>query len=189
MKTAKSLGKRECDTMSHSNTGIVPSGDAAAKEMAREACLEALQAVEQAAQRCLYAGQLLIEWKNGYERGQFMAMVAEFIPEISQRTAQRWMEAARNVAKALPALDINVTISQVLGSPAEELPEEAQKWKQLWFNFTDGKTIKDCISLCVVEGALPKNFSLPKNGSVCPKSFEIVFSHEFMPLRTYVMHC
>lgn len=120
----------------------------------KQLCLDALHACENAAQKCLAAGQALNEAKE-YSNGDFMETVAKLVPEVSHKTATTWMRAAANIARALPpmpdCLDIE-SISELLSTPDSELPAEALGWKQGWFDFTADKTIKECLNGVLVEG-------------------------------------
>lgn len=87
-----------------------------------------------------------------------MPWVAKHIPEIHHDTANAWMRAATNVAKALKfgdSIEIEATViplSKLLSAPIEELPEGAHEFRQAWFDFTADKTIKDCINGVMVDG-------------------------------------
>lgn len=119
----------------------------------RPICLEALEACENASQKCLAAGQALNEAKE-ICNGDFMDLVAKELPEVTHRTATTWMRAAANIAKALPPVpdSIDIEASAILTLPDAELSDEAREWKQQWFDFTADKTIKECLNGVFVEG-------------------------------------
>ena len=101
--------------------------------------LEAVDAVDNARQKCMAAGHALNEAraKLAYPHGHrgnftganddgFMEWLSKAVPEISERTARYWMEAASNILKALPA--------------------SVRAWRQTWLDFTADKTIKQCVA-------------------------------------------
>lgn len=120
----------------------------------RAVCIAALEAVENAVQKCLAAGQMLNEFKAALPHGGFLDWRAKNLPEISEDTAQRWMRGAANVANALPPVDsaIEIEASVILSTPDAELSPVALEWKQAWFDFTADKTIKECLSGVFVGG-------------------------------------
>lgn len=120
----------------------------------RTAVLAALNSVENAKQLCMMAGQMLLDAKGQMEHGEFDDYIAKTIPEVSPQTCRTWMRAAANIAKALPPLtvDVEVTVSQVLSLPDDELTEDQRKYKQAWFDFTADKTIKECLNSVTVYG-------------------------------------
>lgn len=79
------------------------------------------------------------------------------MPELSQRTAYRWMEAAERVQKALagslPQLD--APLSTVIDIDAEPSTPEAKKAQQLWLDFTQDKTLADILRDVTLEGDKP----------------------------------
>jgi len=128
---------------------------------AREVCLAALKHVDASRQQCVQAGQVLRELKANKtvcEHGDFLELVDQYIPEISIRTAQTWMRAAESVTKALNLpdvieIDAVVTpLSEIIGADRTKLSKQGAALAQQWFNFTEGKTIKDCIAGVVVDG-------------------------------------
>lgn len=133
----------------------------------KQLCLDALKACDNAAQKCLAAGQALNEAKAVYGHGDFMETVAKLVPEISHKTATTWMRAAENITHALPPLDgtINIeSISELLSTPDSELNAAAREWKQGWFDFTADKTIKECLNGVLVEGDADHRIDRAING-------------------------
>lgn len=145
----------------------------------RRIVLEALEAVHKTVHKCLAAGQAMNEAKarlvqprgrNGHylstDEDGFLDWLRRTVPEIAPRTAQRWMAAAANVVRALPKPDgerlkfneqpyfdiEGIPISDVLSRPAEELAAVAREWRQTWFDFTTGKTIKACMAGLFLDG-------------------------------------
>ena len=137
----------------------------------RTIVLEAKVAIHHGAQKAIAAGQamnearVLLAQPRG-DNGQFDATNGDGffdwlkanVPEISERTAQYWMEAARNILRALPMfpgdaadgipyIDIEgVPVSEILTRPDTDLSDTAREWRQTWMDFTQHKTIKDCIN-------------------------------------------
>jgi hypothetical protein len=134
----------------------------------REACLSALKARDDAVQKAISAGQLLNDFKDTIPHGTFMEWRQKYLPEISNDTAERWMRAASNVIKALPpvpdAIDVEVSISQILTLPEAELSETQREWKQQWFDFTENKTIKECLAGVFVDGDAASRVDRAING-------------------------
>ena len=145
----------------------------------RKAVLEALHSLDSTRRTCIAAGQLLVETKarlsrprNGgryeeWEEGDgFEEWIEKNIPEIHVDTARRWMRAARGAVKGLPGIgdgrfkisegdviDIEgVPVSEVLATPDEALSAGARQWKQAWLDFTEHKTIKECMAGVLIDG-------------------------------------
>lgn len=130
----------------------------------RTVVMDALSSVDDARQKCMAAGQFLNELKEAHKHGDFMELVARTVPEISERTARDWMRAAANVLKALPMGAIDIEASVILNTPDAELTEEQLEWKQGWFDFTNGKTIKECLNGVIVDGDEPHRIDRAING-------------------------
>jgi hypothetical protein len=153
-----------------------PSADAGA-QIVRAAVVSALAAVDNARQQCIIAGYLLNEAKshlfgrvassllpsaNGRNQHSDSPGWHEWlevnVPEVSRQTAETWMRAAANVAKALASdttYDIEaeaIPMSRLLTAPVEELSDAAREYRQAWFDFTADKTIKDCLNAVTVDG-------------------------------------
>lgn len=122
----------------------------------REAVIDALQSVEFAKQKCILAGQMLLDEKTRIGHGDFEQHVTKLIPEVSIQTVRTWMRAASSVAKALPPMTIDiqseVSVSTILSSPDKDLTKDQLKYKQAWFDFTADKTIKECLNSVMVYG-------------------------------------
>jgi hypothetical protein len=128
----------------------------------------AVHLAESAVQRALYCGCLLIREKEEGGHGNFLAWIEENLPEISVRTAQRWMECAQRaiadsgVAKALPeSIDIEEVFSTQDG---QKLPEAAREGHQLLLDFMSNKTLKDILTGVVVDGDAPHRLSRAAGG-------------------------
>lgn len=138
----------------------------------REVVLDAIHAIHRSARKAITAGQALNEARSKVTQprgrdGQFhptdsdgfMEWLEKVVPEIPGRTARRWMEAARNILKALPAspddaqkpnrpdyIDIEgIPISEVISRDANDLSDAARAWRQTWLDFTQSRTIKQCV--------------------------------------------
>ena len=134
--------------------------------------LDAVEAVDNARQKCMAAGHALNEAQSklAHPRGNqgrfkegddgFLEWLSKAVPEISTRTAQYWMEAARNILKALPPIsgpgnkadgysyiDVEgIPVSEVLSRREADLPASVRAWRQTWLDFTADKTIKQCVA-------------------------------------------
>lgn len=122
---------------------------------ARTAVFAAMESLGDARQKCLAAGAVLNEIKGTNEHGEFLRWIEDNIPEIAIRTAQVWMQAARNVMAALPpvpgfgdgpVIDVEaVPVSELLTRPEDELSESGREWRQGWLDFTKDRTIRECL--------------------------------------------
>ena len=146
-------------------SAALTSPSKAATAQLRTVLLDALASVDNARQKCIAAGQLLNELKATHGHGDFMELVLQTVPEISHDTAGRWMRAAANVLKALPPMAaIDIEASVILATPDAELTKDQLEWKQGWFTFTDGKTIKECLNSVFVDGDEPHRIDRAING-------------------------
>ena len=144
------------------------------------AVAKALASTHCAVRDCLAAGQALNEARAEFARrrgqgGEFSEwddgngwteFIEKNLPHITVRTAQLWMRAAANVVRALgnsqltiadsqgnDAIDVEaIPVSEILATADDELPDRAREWKQAWFDFTEGKTIKQCLAGVFVDG-------------------------------------
>jgi hypothetical protein len=163
MKSSNSLEKRKYDTMSHLK-------DDSRQARAKQACILANETVKKAVEKCVFAGHALIEWKNGYEHGTFLEML-EKLQEVSVRTAQRYMVAARNVTKAIGEPPVNesghegLTITEILETADDELPADLREWKAKWFTFLTRRTVNECIAGVMVDGDEAHRIERAINGS------------------------
>lgn len=136
------------------------------------ACREASHAGHDYALKALIAGQLLIEQRasmidshgenrfahggKGREEGdQFTKWVAKQLPEVSQPTAYRWMQAAERVSRAQlgiplhkefsPVIEIcggeTMALSAALTLPEAKLSEAARNYRQGIFEFMADHTL------------------------------------------------
>lgn len=179
MKNEKTLGNspfgNSCRTVARSDTDTV-----------RELVNAALKAAGEASQKCLAAGQALNEMRerlaqprvNGRfeETGGngFEDWIRQNIPDVGLTTARTWMRAAANVVKALPPapaagdiIDVEaISVSSILSTPSDELPEEARAWRQTWLDFTSHKTIKECLAGVFIDGDADHRVDRAINGKM-----------------------
>jgi hypothetical protein len=135
----------------------------------RTAILAALEAVEGAKQRCIYAGQMLLDEKTQIPHGEFHEHIARVCPEVHYETCRVWMRAAGNISKALPPMVIDVetvSVSQVLAAADADLTPDQRKYKQAWFEFTADKTIKQCLDSVTVYGEPAHRVDRAVNGKI-----------------------
>ena len=162
----------------HHGSSLIPQISHDAK-FVRSIVLDAIDAAHCATQKCLVAGYYLGEVKARFARSahdahssvhgrnqhsdgpSWLEWLATNIPEIHRATADRWMSAAATVASALKmgpalaAIEIEaeaVPISRLLTMPEAEVPEAGRQLRQEWFDFTQGKTIKQCLAGVLIDG-------------------------------------
>lgn len=125
--------------------------------------MAACQAV--AVNKALYLGALLIEAKQTVVHGDFLEWRRNAVPELSDDRAERYMQAAANTLKQVTLPVIDLPISAVINTPAEDLPSDAaREAQQLIFDFTKDKTIKDCLASVFVDGDEPHRITRAGNG-------------------------
>ncbi len=140
----------------------------------RKAAREANEQARNAVGKAIYCGQLLNEIKDAIDHGDFLDAVEQNVPEISRVTAWRWMSAARNVIEAkrgdLKELGFdgsaaNVALSTLLDpeAPADSGGDIARA-RQLLFDFTTGKTMKECMAAVIVDGEDAHRITRAHNG-------------------------
>lgn len=148
---------------SHSNQS--PQSEGAIIRRLRSAYEDMVTHQTVAVNKALYLGALLLEAKAIVVHGDFLAWRRDAVPGLSDDRAERYMKAAENTLKqvALPA-GMDVPISDVISLPAGELQGTALEAQQLIFDFTAGKTIKDCLAGVVVDGDEPHRITRAANG-------------------------
>jgi hypothetical protein len=136
-----------------------------------QAFQDAQGAVEKATEKVLYFGFLMLEQRDALNGGRqanqhsaesnrITVWLERTLPSIPLRTAQRWMQAAERSLAAVgqpPFIEVGgtvVTASQILYSPQAEVPKEAQKYRQAWFDWAEGKTLKDCLIPLIFQAQL-----------------------------------
>ena len=135
-------------------------------ECLRIAINDALDSIETSRQKCLIAGQMLNEVQSSLPHGQFQQWLQKHFPQIPDRTARRWALASANIIKVLPSAPVDIEVSLLLSSPDQELTQPQKEYKQAWFDLTNGKTIKECITGSFVEGEDPAHLGRVLNGKV-----------------------
>ena len=128
---------------------------------------DAMQTAEVAVQKAIRVGHLLVETKPLLERGDFQDWIEKEFPQITYRTAARWMQAAERCIAATgiePHL-LSAPISELL---AAEAPAGASAGtlaaRQQLFDFMRDKTIKDCLTAVVVDGDDAHRITRAANG-------------------------
>ena len=139
----------------------------------RKAAREANDQAKTAVGKAIYCGQLLNELKDRVEHGDFLAAVEANVPEIGRATAWRWMTAARNVLAAtsgdLKQLGFGggeTTPLSALLDPDSPVAASADTHlaRQLLFDFTAGKTMRECLAAVVVDGEDAHRITRAHNG-------------------------
>jgi hypothetical protein len=87
-------------------------------------------------------------------------------PQISHRTAYRWMELSQRVVGhcGLELENAATPLSDALSQPESSLAPQALQWRQTIFAFLAGKTMKEAIAGVVVEGDEPHRLTRSFNG-------------------------
>ena len=137
----------------------LPVALAAHIERARHAIHEAMSQAQIAVRHALIAGHLLIEIKELVGHGQFEDAVVKYFPEIDPRRARRWMDIA---ARSLVASGVEIE-TRLLSAPSSDLTEQQQEDRQTYFDFTNGKTLKE-LRECVVDGEDAHRITRAHNG-------------------------
>ena len=171
------------------------SGKSLKINVLRDSVHKALHAVNGATHLCIAAGQLLNEAQESLEHGEFKPFIEKYLPEISYDTANRWARAAANIVKALPPPTIDLAVSDILITPEQDLPPEARKYKQSWFDFTADKTINQCLNDVCVEGDKGHRVDRAINGKLKGgtrgedrKDFPFFIGVKFMDLANHFSH-
>jgi len=150
----------------------------------RHEIVETLHAAEAVARRAIRCGQLLIErrealmagqtaWKDNTKptEDQFSTWLTRVVPELSVRTAYRWMEAAERTQAALAAKwpkELDLPTSQVISADGgDTLTGPARQAHQLWLDFTGNKTIADILRDVTLDGDKPHRITRAHAGQAC----------------------
>jgi hypothetical protein len=167
-------------------------------ELIRAAYADAVSSARTAVEQAMHVGSLLIEAKESIVSGSFQLWIKQELPEISYRTAARWMEAARRAmdssgaAKLLP----EGVPSSLICQPAQEgLSGPAAKAQQLFLDFINNKTIKECLSAVVVGGEEPHRVTRAANGRAHGgykgedrKAFETFIARDVRQITSHLRH-
>lgn len=113
----------------------------------------------------LYLGAMLNEAKEIVGHGEFLNFRTKTLPSLSDARAQRYMLAAANVVKQINFGACDIPVSRLLSCAAEDLPDDAaREARQLLFDFTDGRTIKECLAGVFIDGDAPVLITRAANG-------------------------
>lgn len=133
----------------------------------RDAILKAKDHAEKSVRLALYAGAVMNEAKALLPHGDFEKWIEETFPEVSYDTKLRWRKSAANVIEAS-----GIALKQ-LTCPASELfaphaspgaSADTHEARQLLFDFTADKTIKECLAAVVVDGDDAHRITRAHNG-------------------------
>ena len=128
---------------------------------------DALASFEVSRQKCLLAGQMLIEIKPLIPHGQFQSYIERNFPRIAYPTANRWMAAAENIVKFLPPPESMVLdISVLLTSDAAKLSAPDAKYKQMLLDLNGNTTLKDAANGVFNEGDEAHRIKRAVNGKI-----------------------
>jgi hypothetical protein len=130
------------------------------------AVADALAMADQAVKKAVIAGRMLAEQKAAVGHGQWLTWLTNYCPSITERRAQRWIEASERALGSfgLSNYPIEATATQLLTMPADALSPADAAVQLEFFRWLDGKTIKDCMSGVVVEGDEPHRITRANNG-------------------------
>lgn len=126
------------------------------------------QAVGKAIERGILLGSLLAEKKSRLEAegyGQWSGWLKKNLPELSDETARRYIRLAEVAQmKALGDTAIDVPFSRLLSAPESDLSAPALTARQMVFEWSSDKTIKDALGEVVVGGDEPHRVVRAHNG-------------------------
>lgn len=109
-----------------------------------EAYQRAVEAANGALLHVAACGLLLWEKQRAVSHGVFLPWLAEYCPEINQRTAYRWIDTAKNLCRVLDvdasAKHAGLPLHQVLQLPGEQLSGRAAKIRKRADECIDGKS-------------------------------------------------
>ena len=109
-----------------------------------EAYQRAVEAANGALLHVAACGLLLWEKQRAVSHGVFLPWLAEYCPEINQRTAYRWIDTAKNLCRVLDvdasAKHAGLPLHQVLQLPGEQLSGRAAKMRKRVDECIDGKS-------------------------------------------------
>lgn len=128
---------------------------------------DAMATAELATAKAIQVGHLLVEAKADprMQHGDWQEWIETNFPQITIRTANRWMQAATNVARQVDLGGCEVPISRLLSDSAEQLPDDnARAAKQTLFDFMADKTINDCLVGIVRDGDEAHRVTRAANG-------------------------
>lgn len=142
-----------------------------------QAYADAQSSAQNAVQKALICGQLIVEQRDSimgaqsFDRTKPESTKFDFWMEkncqlIPRRTCYRWMQLAERVMDACSLHGgEEIPISMALSAPTDELPIEARELRQAVFDFIDGKTMKECLAGVVVEGDEAHRITRAHNGA------------------------
>lgn len=136
--------------------------DGSALLRAQRAVKDALATATLAVEKALLAGHALIELKAEVGHAKFEEAVTQHFPEISDRTARRWMETAERALEASGVV-IDMPATRLLTAPDSELSPSDIEARQLYLDFTEGRSLKELREV-VVDGEEPSRITRAANG-------------------------
>ena len=163
-------------------------------QMINRAIDDALASFETSRQKCLIAGQMLIEVKPSIPHNQFQNYIERNFPKIVYRTAARWMAAAENITKFLPPpTGLAVDISVLLTTDAAKLSPANAKYKQMLLDLNGNTTLKDAANGVFNEGDEAHRITRAVNGktkggkgTVDRKDFPTFIGRKLSDLSTHL---
>lgn len=135
----------------------------AAIHQIQAAATAAFQARDNAVAKAVFCGHLMLEQKARLPHGAWLPFLAKHFPQIPHPTATRWMKAAEESLRAIDT-ELPLPASQLLTLPDAELTDECREARQLLLDFSEGKTIKECMAGVLVEGDPSHRLTRAVNG-------------------------
>ncbi len=166
-------------------------------QFARQACIRALDHLNGSRQLCIVAGQMLRELRDRCRHGEFMPLCEENIPEITHRTVTTWIRGAESVTKFLKfpdAIEVDSVVtplSEILTADDKNLSKEGRTFKQTWFNWTNGKSIKEITlgdEVAALSRSLGGKYGKNAGGGGDRKDFPKFIGKKLSQLTTHLEH-
>jgi len=151
--------------------------DAAVKDV-RAAIADAHAQRDLAVRKALRVGAMLIALKPMVGHGSFQEFLSTTFTEVKYDTLNDWMNTARNVIAANHeqlsqlgfgnSIDVETSVVSLAGalngSDDGALSAKEREAKQLLFDFTSGKTIRECLAGVIVDGDETSRITRAHNG-------------------------
>lgn len=131
----------------------------------REAIGEVEAIQEQAVRKAMHVGAVLLEVKARLPHGAFQPWIEENFGANRYRNLARWMEMTERVllATGLESHALPASLAEIVAPESSGLSTDALAARQLLFDFTNDKTIRDCLA-GVVEGDAAHRITRAHNG-------------------------
>jgi hypothetical protein len=170
---------------------------------------DAQSARDQASYKTFVCGLMLCEQRDRIagaqsfdrtkpEDSKFKFWLEKYCPQLAVRTAYAWMDYAERIClvQAKLAGPLQIPLSTALTAPEKELTPEALEWKQGLFEFMKGKTMKEAVAACAVDGDEPHRITRAYNGKYAKgagsggnrKNFPAFTAQKLRHITTFLGH-